>query len=372
MNILVAPNSMKGSLNAADFAEIVEKALLFSGLKCDVRKVPVADGGDFTGEILSRAIKAEPIELKVVAPLGSLVKATYWLSGKKAIIEMAEASGMKRIGDEKLDPLKATSFGTGQLIMDAFDKGCNEIWLAIGGSATVDGGIGMMEAMGFRFFDKNGNILSRKGGDLEKIHRLKKAISGGKVSFKIICDVNNPLLGDNGAAAVFGPQKGASTKMIEKLELGLKNWSELIFRETGYNLSEIKGSGAAGGIAIPLIAFYDAVLEEGACFVLNQLNFEEHIRWADIVITGEGKIDKQTNYIKAPYVVAQMAQKHNKPVYAFAGVVEDIYPNPFSAIYSLVDHLVTQKAALENTNELLFKKVLEFTEFLQKYSHERK
>lgn len=364
MNILVAPNSMKGSLNAFDFANTIEAALLHSGLICSIKKIPVADGGDFTGEILRQAIDAEPINLQVTGPLSDPVNATYWISGKKAIIEMAEASGMKQVKTERLNPLKATSFGTGQLILDAKDKGCNEIWLAIGGSATVDGGMGMLEALGFCFIDNNGEILKGNGENLIKINRLIKAGSHKNISFKIICDVDNPLLGGNGAAAVFGPQKGATPEMVKKLERGLKHWNEFLFRETGKYLTDIKGSGAAGGIAVPLLAFYNTAMEEGASFVLDKLNFEEHIRWADIVITGEGKIDSQTNNLKAPFVVAQLAGKHQKPVYAFTGIEEKISPNPFAAIYSLVDHSVTQKEALENTVKLLFKKVLNFSESL--------
>ncbi len=363
---------MKGSLNAFDFADTVEKALLHSKLKCSVRKIPVADGGDFTGEVLRRAINAEPVFIKVTGPLGDPVNATYWILGEKAIIEMAEASGMKQVASEKLNPLKATSFGTGQLIQNAISKGCNEIWLTIGGSATVDGGMGMLEALGFCFFDKNGEILQGNGGNLKKINRLQKASSGKNITFKIICDVDNPLLGENGAAVVFGPQKGATPEMVKKLEQGLKHWVDILFHETGKSLAEVKGSGAAGGIAVPLLAFFNAEIEEGASFVLNKLNFNEHIRWADIVITGEGKIDSQTNNLKAPFVVAKIAQKYQKPVYAFAGMKEKIVPNPFLAIYTLVSNSVTQKEALENASELLFKRVIKFTELLQKRTNERK
>ncbi len=372
MNILVAPNSMKGSLNAFDFAETVEKALLSSGLECTVRKVPVADGGDFTGEILRQAVGAHTVNLIVTGPLGEPVNATYWVSDKKAIIEMAEASGMKQVRSEMLNPLKATSFGTGQLILDAIGKGCNEIWLAIGGSATVDGGMGMLEAFGFRFIDKDGEILKGNGGNLEKISRIQTANFQPNVSFKIICDVDNPLLGENGAAAVFGPQKGATPETVKMLEYGLKIWSNFLFKETGKDLAEVKGAGAAGGIALPLLAFFNASIMEGASFVLDQLNFDQNVIWADIVITGEGKIDDQTNSLKAPFVVAQVARKFNKPVYAFSGIAEKISSNPFEAVFALVDGQVTKMEAMENTKELLSSKVLEFSELLKKRADDRK
>ncbi len=338
MKILIAPNSMKGSLNAFDFAITVENALLHSKLQCTVRKVPVADGGDFTGEILRRVTGATPVKLKVTGPLHDEVEATYWISGEKAIIEMAEASGMKLVKYDKLNPMKATSFGTGQLIQDAINMGCKEIWLAIGGSATVDGGMGMMEALGFRFMDKNGRELKGNGENLKKINSLQKTNLDKTVSFKIICDVDNPLLGNNGAATVFGPQKGATTEMVKKLENGLEHWNEVLFHETGKNLSEIKGTGAAGGIATPLMAFYDANLEEGASFVLEKLNFEDHVRWADIIVTGEGKIDDQTNNLKAPFVVAQVSTKTSKTCLCFCGDERRKFiQTRLTAIYTLVE-----------------------------------
>lgn len=359
MNILIAPNSMKGSLNALEFAEIIEKAFIDSSMECSTRKIPVADGGDFTGEIVSKVIGAKPIYLKVTGPLGDSVNAKYWVSGNIAIIEMAEASGMKKVLPVNLNPLKASSFGTGELILDACKNGCSEIWLAIGGSATVDGGSGMIEALGFQLFDKNGIKLKGNGGNLNKISRIKKTNLPGNISFKIICDVNNPLLGKNGAATVFGPQKGAIPKMVDTLEKGLKNWQELLFLETGRNFAS-NGFGAAGGIALPLVAFFDATLEMGASFVLNILDFEKHVKWSDMVITGEGKIDSQTNNYKAPFAVAQMARKCNKPVYAFAGSKEGFSSTVFDGIFTLTGKLVTKEKAIENASELLYKTVLKF------------
>ena len=349
MKILIAPNSMKGSLNAFDFADIIEKALLSSSLNCTIRKIPVADGGDFTGEILSRVVNGNSMKLTVTGPLGDLTDATYWISDKIAIIEMAEASGMKKVNPEKLNPLKASSFGTGELIMHAMKRDCSEIWLTIGGSATVDGGMGMLEALGFRFFDSNGNKLQGNGGNLDKIAGFQKPDFSEKVKYKIICDVSNPLLGENGAAKIFGPQKGATHEMVVQLENGLKNWNDIICKETGQSFSEVKGSGAAGGISLGLMAFYNTTMEPGAKFILNQLNFEDHVKWADIVITGEGKIDSQTNNLKAPFVVAQTAREFNKPVYAFAGISENPSGDIYQEIHTLKTENISPKEAMENT-----------------------
>jgi len=210
MKILIAPNSMKGSLNAFDFADILEKAFTEVSADFDVRKVPVADGGDYTGKVLAKRLNAAEIPFTVSGPLGASVQSKYAITGKTAIIEMADASGMKLVDSSKLNPLIASSYGTGELIADAISMGCNEIYLAIGGSATVDGGVGMLEALGFLFLDKNGDLLKASGGMLNKIAAIEKPVRKTSISFKIICDVDNPLLGKIGAANVFVPQKGAS------------------------------------------------------------------------------------------------------------------------------------------------------------------
>lgn len=354
MKILIAPNSMKGSLNAFDFADIVEKAFLQVSDKFEIIKLPVADGGDFTGEVLQRNLNATEIMVEVKGPLGELVQSKYAISNNIAIIEMADASGMKLVDSNLLNPMKTSSFGTGQLINNAVKRGCTKIFLAIGGSATVDGGMGMMEALGFQFFDKNNIELAGNGKNLSEVYLIKKPDNLNNISIKIICDVDNSLLGENGAAVVFGPQKGATPQMVTELEKGLKNWAKIIFSETGKQLESINGGGAAGGISIPLIAFYNAEIVPGADFVLNQLNFEEHVKWADIVVTGEGKIDSQTLNNKAPFVVAKVARKFNKPVFAIGGKVEMEASFIFDGVSSLTNSSVSTEYAMKNVKQLLF------------------
>jgi glycerate kinase len=366
MNILVAPNSMKGSLNAFDFAETIEKALLDYSSKINVRKVPVADGGDFTGEVIARALNAETINIEVQGPLRKMVNSKYFVSGKTAIIEMADASGMKLVDKHELNPLKASSFGTGELIADAIIKGSDEILLAVGGSATVDGGMGMMEALGFHFFDEKGFELSGNGLNLEKVFDISFPKTFPEISIKIICDVDNPLLGVNGAAAVFGPQKGATPEMIVQLEAGLKNWSHVIQKKTGKSIAYQQGTGAAGGVSIPLISFYSAEIVRGADFVLSLLNFEEHVKWADLVITGEGKLDAQTLNNKAPFAVAQWAKRQNKPVFAFGGLVEKEAAVAFDGIFSITNELTDVEFAMKNARLLLYNFTLEFAANLEK------
>ncbi len=351
--ILVAPNSMKGSLNAFEFADTVEKAFLSVSEEFEIRKLPVADGGDFTREVLHQHFKAKVMGVEVIGPLGEKTKSKYSISEKVAIIEMADASGMKLIDRNLLNPMKATSFGTGQLINDAIKKGCNNIFLAIGGSATVDGGMGMLEALGFQFYDKENKLLISNGENLANIYSIFKPELPENISIKIICDVDNPLLGKTGAAAVFGPQKGATPEMVKHLERGLENWANILYQQSGKNLKSIAGGGAAGGMAIPLLAFFNAALVAGAEFILHQLNFEDQVKWADIVITGEGKIDSQTLNNKAPFAVSKMARNFNKPVFAIAGKVEKEASKAFDGIFSLTNGPVDLEYAIKNAKTLL-------------------
>lgn len=353
MNILVAPNSMKGSLSAFDFANTVEEALLKYSPLLSIRKVPVADGGDFTGEVLAKAFHAEKVEITVCGPLGKKVKSQYFISGETAIIEMADASGMKLVEKKDLNPLTATSYGTGELIADAVSKNCKKIFLAVGGSATVDGGMGMLNAFGIRFFDQNGTELPGNGENLEKVVEIISPESFPEVSIKIICDVDNPLLGETGAAAVFGPQKGATPEMVIRLEKGLKNWAEILQKKTGKKIFELPGAGAAGGVSAGLISFFDAEIVPGADFVLSKINFGEHMKWADLVITGEGKIDSQTLNNKAPFAVARRARKLGKPVVAIGGQVDLKTQAVFDFVFSTGDN-VEIEYAIKNARQLLF------------------
>lgn len=369
LNILIAPNSMKGSIDAFDFADIVESAFVDCSTGFITKKVPVADGGDFTGEILKQSLKAKSVECEVVGPLGKKVNSKYAISGDVAIIEMADASGMKLCELSELDPLKASSYGTGQLINDAIKKGCSQIFLAIGGSATVDGGIGMMEALGYSFLDKNGNVITGNGAGLSKICSLKSTEFKQKLTVKIICDVDNPLLGDNGAAAVFAPQKGATSEMVEELEKGLKNWADLLQKETNRDYRDIEGAGAAGGMSLPLMAFFNAEIVAGADFVLSQLNFAKHVDWADIVLTGEGKIDSQTLNNKAPYAVAKVARKFNKPVFAIGGKVEKEASGAFDGIFSLASGPMSLEYAMSNSQALVYETSYELAKVINRLTN---
>jgi glycerate 2-kinase len=241
----------------------------------------------------------------------------------------------KLLKTEELNPLKTSSFGTGQLIKEALNSGCTEILLGVGGSATVDGGLGMLEALGFQFLNEKGRELKGNGKNLEYVAEIRKPLLPIDISIKIICDVDNPLLGQNGAATVFGPQKGATPQMVNQLEKGLGNWAGILKNESGKTLVNLKGAGAAGGIALPLVAFYHAEIVPGASFILSQLDFEKQVEWADLVITGEGKLDSQTLNNKAPKAVADAARKAGKPVIAIGGTVQKEISNAFDGVFSI-------------------------------------
>lgn len=365
MNILIAPNSMKGSINAFDFADVVEEAFKNCSESFNIRKMPVADGGDFTGELLTRALKAKKVKVLVSDPIGRRIESEYAVSGRTAIIEMADASGIKLMRKDELNPMVASTYGTGELIADALKRGCSEVLLGIGGSATIDGGTGLAEALGFTLTDKNGTQLKGNGGNLINIERITKPDYIKEVSIKIICDVDNPLNGKNGAAEVFGPQKGATPEMVSLLDKGLAKWSSILENECGKDMSLLKGSGAAGGIALPLLAFFNAEIIPGAKYILSVLNFEEHVKWADLVITGEGKIDSQTLNDKAPGAVALVAKRLKKPVIAIGGSVNSDASELFNGIFSITNEPMTLDEALNNVRKLLFNLSFELARLLR-------
>lgn len=358
MNILVAPNSMKGSLSAFRFADLVEQAFLnVDPFFFNIRKLPVADGGDETMNVLMNALGLEVQETTVSDPLGRQILAQYGYANGLAVIEMANASGIKLLKREELNPLKTSSYGTGQLLLDAIQKGAEKIFVGIGGSATVDGGMGMLEALGIQFFDEEEQLLKGNGENTGKIHRIDSSncVVPAGIEVIVISDVDNFLLGINGAVRVFGPQKGATSEMVEMLESNLSNYAEAIRKQLGKDVTTLKGGGAAGGISVAFAAFLDAEIRDGADYILNVISIDESIQWADLVITGEGMIDNQTLMNKAPFAVAMRAKKFGKPVIALAGSVSIKDDSVFDGVFSIIDQPMTMENAIENAAELTFR-----------------
>jgi len=328
MKIVVAPDSFKGSLTAIEVSDAIEKGIREVFPEAEIIKIPMADGGDGTVQCLVNATGGKILEEKVIGPLGNEVWAFYGILGdrKTAIVEMAAASGLTLVPENKRDPLITTTYGTGQLIKAALNQGCRKMIIGIGGSATNDGGAGMVQALGTKLLDKDGEEIGFGGGELKKIVKIDiscidKRLSDIKVL--VASDVNNPLCGPQGASRIYGPQKGATPEIIEELDESLAYFAELIKRDLHKDIKDIPGAGAAGGLGASLIAFLNAELRPGIEIMIEAVKLEQAIKDADLVITGEGKIDSQTIYGKAPIGVAKIAKKHNIPVVAVAAIIEE-------------------------------------------------
>lgn len=336
MNLLIAPNSMKGSLDAVAFAAALEAGFRSASPVFNIRKVPVADGGDFTGPVLWEALGAGIYRQTVTDPLGRRVEASYGIAGRTAVIEMASASGMRLLAPDERNPLEATSRGTGELMAAALERGCTTLLLGAGGSATIDGGIGMLEALGFVFYDRSNNRLQGRCSSLPQVSRVvpPEGMAAG-TEVLILADVPNPLLGEEGAVTVFGPQKGATPASAAFLEAGLANWITVLETAASASLREMPGMGAAGGIASGLVAFMGGRIVPGAAHVFNILRMEEHIRWADWVFTGEGTADTRGTPGKAPGMLASLAARLGKPVTLFTGSYDPAASASFDGIFPI-------------------------------------
>lgn len=333
MRFLVAPDSFKGSLSAREVAVVVREALKEARPSCEVHCLPVSDGGEGLVQALSSAMGAAEVIVPVHDPLGRIIDASYAIKGKTAVIEMAAASGLCLVEEGERDIMKASSVGLGEMVKDALDRGCRDFLIGIGGSATNDAGTGMLQALGWRFYDEEGSLLPAGGGYLDKIARIDGALADVRLRearFKVAYDVDNPLYGPDGAAAVFGPQKGASPLQVEALDRGLRNFARLVreggvspLQASGVDLQAVPGSGAAGGVGGALTAFLAAPLLPGAHLVLDALDFDTMASGCDFVITGEGCLDAQSLHGKACQAVLQRSRALGVPVIAVCGIVKD-------------------------------------------------
>ena len=324
--VVVASDSFKGCLSSEQVADAVEKGIHEVYPDCDVVKLAVADGGEGTIEALSTTLGGCIVKVQVQDPLGRPITSEYAIVGETtAVIEMSRASGLTLLNEDERNPMLTSTFGTGQMVADALSIGCRRFIMGIGGSATNDAGTGMLEALGYRFMDAEGNVLEGRGESLGKIRYIdaSDAVAGLKDSiFIVACDVDSPFCGPKGAAYVYGPQKGATSEMVKELDEGMQAFSRLVYKETGTDIMNIKGAGAAGGLGGALNAFLDADLKKGADMVLDAIGFDQMIENADLVITGEGKIDSQTLNGKLPSAVARRASARNIPVMAICGLTE--------------------------------------------------
>lgn len=357
MKIVIAPDSFKESMTAKEACEAIEKGMKIALPNAEFIKVPMADGGEGTTQSLVDATEGKMYFVETTGPLGEKVKSKFGIlgNGEIAVLEMASTSGLELVPREKRNPMITTTYGTGELIKKAMDMGAKTILIGIGGSATNDGGAGMIQALGGKLLDENGKQISFGGGELSKIKKIDLSELDSRIKnikFIAACDVQNPLTGETGAANVFGRQKGATEEMVKILDDNLKHYAELIRQDVKVDVENIPGAGAAGGLGAGLMAFLNAELRKGIDIVVEYSKLEEKIKGADFVITGEGSIDSQTRFGKTPYGVVSVAKKYGVPNITLAGNVskdiEILYDYGFDAIFSIMQGVDNLDNALKN------------------------
>lgn len=362
MNILICPNSFKGSYTAIQIADFIENAINKYSSDINTIKIPIADGGDGTIDVFRMHFKGTIIQETIYNPVFRKINAQYFIHNNIAIIELAKASGVTLLNDNQKNPFNTTTFGTGELIKSAIKNNCTEIWLGIGGSATIDGGIGVLQALGVKFCDPEGNVFFPKSNEMKKISSID--ISGyiipANCKIRVLCDVENPIVGVNGAVKVFGAQKGANEIMQNELEENLLHFTNIISKYSdNKNLLTMPFGGASGGVPIGLSLFSNVHFYKGIDFILDTLDFDKHILNADLVITAEGQIDNQTYNGKAPMGVALRCKNYNKAIIAIAGKVlseSNIY---FDTVYPLFKFDVPLYQAIKNTENAIDKTIFE-------------
>ena len=359
MKIVVSIDSFKGSLTSLQAGNAVKEAILKINSDTEVIVKPLADGGEGTVDTLAEGSKAQIIELEVSGPLLKPVKAKYCIlnTSNTAVIEMASAAGITLVSPDERNPLKTTTYGVGELIKDAINRGCRRFIVGIGGSATNDGGIGMLTALGYEFLDKNDNPISLGAIGLKDLNKIKtdNVIPALKeCSFNIACDVSNPLCGENGCSAVFGPQKGATGEMVKNMDGWLLSYSKIAKTVSNKADENYKGAGAAGGLGFAFLTFTNSTLKSGIQIILDEIKLEDEIKTADIVVTGEGRLDSQTVMGKAPIGVAKLAKKYGKRVIAFSGCVtedaEICNENGIDAFFPILREITSLEEALDYKN----------------------
>lgn len=356
MKIVIAPDSFKESLTALEVATYIENGLRKIIPDANIIKVPMADGGEGTVQSLIDSSKGKIIPTKVLDPLGREVDAYFGLmgDGSTAVIEMASASGIHLVEAEQRNPLITTSFGTGQLIKAALDLEIQHLILGIGGSATNDAGIGMCQALGIRFLDVNGIELGYGGGALSQLDRIDLSNIDPRlasITIEVACDVDNPLCGVSGASHIFGPQKGASIDMVLTLDANLSHFADIVEQQLGIKIRDVPGAGAAGGLGAALYGLLNAVMKPGIDIVIEATHLAELIQGADVVITGEGRIDSQTIHGKTPIGVARLCQKANIPVIGIAGCLSQdysiVHDHGINAVFDIVPRVTDLSTALK-------------------------
>ena len=357
MKIVIAPDSFKESLTALEVADAIEQGFKKFYPHADYVRIPMADGGEGTVQSLVDALKGKVVEQSVTAPLGNKIQAFFGISGdnQTAVIEMAAASGLHLVSPAQRNPLKTTSFGTGELIKAALDLGVKKIILGIGGSATNDAGAGMLQALGVQLLDANNQQIGLGGENLSLISKIDLSKLDSRlqqVEILVACDVDNPLCGEKGASAVFGPQKGATPEIVQQLDRALFHFSDIVQQDLDLNIREQAGAGAAGGMGGGLLLLPNVQLKAGVQIIIDAVHLNEQIKDADLIITGEGRMDSQTVHGKTPIGVAKAAKLFNKPVIAIVGSLKDDYEVVYEHGIDAVFPIICQLKSLDETLKL--------------------
>ena len=360
MKIILAPDSFKGSMSSMKTIQLLEKTASSHFPDVEIIKVPIADGGEGTVEALVTATKGEYRQVEVTGPLEKKVIATYGvINGKTAVLEMAQASGLPLLKSEERNPLLTTTYGTGELIKAVLDQGIRDIIIGIGGSATNDGGIGASQALGIRFCNSEGREVGFGGGELSRITAIDLTDMDPRIresNITVICDVSNPLTGPTGATFIFGPQKGAAGEILEVLEAGMKNYARIAKSQLGLEIDDIPGAGAAGGLGAALVGFMGAKLKSGIETVLDFVEFDRLLEGADLVVTGEGRIDGQSVFGKVPVGVAKRCRQKGVSTVAIVGSIgpeaHKVYEFGIDSIISAVSAPIPLEEALSRSEEL--------------------
>jgi glycerate 2-kinase len=362
VNILVAPDSFKGSLTALEAADAMVQGIREVIPEAEIASLPLADGGEGTVEALVTATRGRMIPATVTGPLGDPVEAVYGVLGDDVtgVVEMAQAAGLTLLSEKERNPLLTTTRGVGELMLAALDAGCTKLIVGLGGSATNDGGAGMAQALGARLLGADGRDLRPGAAHLMSLARIDTSSLDprlARVTVSAASDVTNPLCGPEGASAVYGPQKGASPQIVGMLDKALAHYAEIIARDLGKEVSELPGAGAAGGLGAGLVAFCDAKIRSGANLVLEMFEFDTLLESADVVFTGEGRIDAQTAFGKAISVVALLAEKHGVPVVAFTGSLQvetrALARRGVAGVVPITSSPMTEAEAIAGAGELL-------------------
>lgn len=369
MKVIICPDKFKGSLSALEVAKAIERGIKRFDKSINTIVHPLADGGEGSLAIFDGDPYAQIKKIKVSDPLGREITADYRIKAESAFIEMAKASGLALLKKSELNVMKATSFGTGQLIIDALDQGCKKIYLFIGGSATNDGGMGIAAALGYQFLDKENKLLEPAGESLIKVSRIetnKVDRRLDQISFCTICDVTNPFYGEHGAAYVYAEQKGANAEQIKQLDKGLKNFAEIVKRDLGMDISDIAGFGAAGGIGGGSMAFLKSEIRPGIQTIMEMTGFEKVCKNADLIISGEGKADHQSKHGKVISGVAAFAKKYRIPLCLIVGANElddaDLEYLNVKAAKDVLSRVGSLEKALRNARGLIEELSFEMTE----------